>query len=145
MRWLFVNFGDANMMNLKMHSSVGCIYNSIIPYFDKASGRTKLKARPCLILSEPKDDHECMIVPVSTMLQPKYRDELYDIYIDVSKYPKLHFHQNCYIRCSKQTLTYEQSIDYRQCLGNLKVDYPEIYMDVIERVYKANKMRLRAA
>ena len=133
------------MMHLKTLSNVGRIYNSIIPYFDKVSKRTKLKARPCLILSEPEFDHEYMIVPVSTMMEPKYRDEDYDIYIDVSKYPKLNFHHNCYIRCSKQTLTYEQSIDFDTCLGNLKDDYPEVFIDVIERVYRANKERLKQA
>lgn len=122
---------------------MGKIYNVIVPYYDRKTNHTKLKARPCMILHEPYGkDHEYAILPISSSLDMAHYDTYFDTYLQVKDFPLLKLHRNSYIRSHKQTIAYETNIDFRRCLGDLKKDYPCTYNIILQKVHEFDNIKI---
>ena len=112
-------------------SSIGKIYTSILPYFDIKTRKIKYKGRPVLIIAEPIGaDTEYTILPVSSISNPMYYNAIYDTELKLEDYPKLSLTKKSYIRSHKQTTVYKSSIDFAQCIGDVKESYPRIFTEL---------------
>ena len=117
-----------------MSNQIGKVYNVVVPYFERKSNRTLVKARPCMILDVPKNnDKEYVILPISSSLDKKYYDEHFDTLICKKDYQKIKLLKDSYIRSHKQTIAYESNIDFKHCLGDIKSDYPELFNIILHK------------
>lgn len=132
------------MKSMKTTKRIGQIYNSIVPYYDRNTHQTKLKARPCLILYVPEGkDKEYTILPISSSLDSRFKDERFDTLIELSSCPKLKLRSNSIVRAHKQTIVYETNIDFTNCLGDLKRDYHVLYKNIINKVKQYDLLKIK--
>ena len=87
-----------------------------------------------MILYIPKDDDEYVILPISSMLNKSHMDFYFDVFLNISAYPKLKLKKDSYIRTSKQTIAYKWDIDFKHCLGDLRNDYSKLYEYILYKV-----------
>ena len=129
-----------------VNSRIGKLYNVIIPFYDKASHRVLVKARPCMILDEPKGrDKEYVILPISSSLNKKYYNECFDVLLCKDDYPKLELVKDSYLRTHKQTTAYEPNIDFKRCLGDLKEDYSDTFIMILDKVKEYDEYKIKSS
>jgi gp28 family protein len=112
---------------------IGKIYASMVEFFDIKTNTTKIKSRPVLILSSTRNN-DYTILPISTITNKVNMDTDYDIKIDPVSYPKLKLKQISYVRTHKRTFIHQASIDRNNVIGDLKKDYEELFLKILEKV-----------
>ena len=112
---------------------IGKIYASMVEFFDIKTNTTKIKSRPILILSSTRNN-DYTILPISTITNKVNMDTDYDIKIDPVSYPKLKLKQISYVRTHKRTFIHQASIDRNNVIGDLKKDYEELFLKILEKV-----------
>jgi len=112
---------------------IGKIYASMVEFFDIRTNTTKIKSRPVLILSSTRNN-DYTILPISTITNKVNMDTDYDIKIDPVSYPKLKLKQISYVRTHKRTFIHQASIDRNNVIGDLKKDYEELFLKILEKV-----------
>ena len=112
---------------------IGKIYASMVEFFDIKTNTTKIKSRPVLILSSTRNN-DYTILPISTITNKVNMDTDYDIKIDSVSYPKLKLKQISYVRTHKRTFIHQASIDRNNVIGDLKKDYEELFLKILEKV-----------
>jgi len=114
---------------------IGKIYLFVTPYYDAAKRQNDFKARPALIIGVP-DLGDYNILPVSKVTKKEYIDSVYDIPIDPKSYPLLNLKEFSYARTHKQTYSNYASIG--KYLGDMQSDYPDLYLQVLEKLEEYN-------
>ena len=112
---------------------IGKIYASMVEFFDIKTNTTKIKSRPVLILNSTRNN-DYTILPISTITNKVNMDTDYDIKIDPVSYPKLKLKQISYVRTHKRTFIHQASIDRNNIIGDLKKDYEELFLKILEKV-----------
>ena len=112
---------------------IGEIYASMVEFFDIKTNTIKIKSRPVLILSSTRNN-DYTILPISTITNKVNMDTDYDIKIDPVSYPKLKLKQISYVRTHKRTFIHQASIDRNNVIGDLKKDYEELFLKILEKV-----------
>lgn len=115
---------------------IGKVCVAIFPFYNIENGENSFKKRPVLIIGE-KINNDYTILPVSTITNKKNISKEYDIVIDPKDYPLLKLEKICYIRTHKQNVLYKNSI-YSE-ISNLKLNYPELYKEIVEKLKKFNQ------
>lgn len=120
---------------------IGKIYTAEIEYYDTRAGSYSRKYRPVLIISMPLGlDNDFTVLPVSTISRADMRDAKFDYFIEHSKYSKLTFSKDCYIRTHKQTQVHRKDLNANRCIGDLKNDYPNVFLDIMSKREEYNNM-----
>ncbi len=119
-----------------MFDPVGNIYACLTEYYDREKQAIGIKSRPVLILKEPEvsGDKQYVALPVSTMLQERYRHARYDVRLEPGNYPLLKVKRSCFVRCHKQMTVYRGEIDFTNWMGDVKKNYPRLWRDILSRL-----------
>ena len=115
---------------------IGKIYSSVTPFYDSAKGVNSFKRRPVLIIGGPRNN-DYTVLPVSTITHKEHIDTEYDVHVEPNDYPKLNLNKTSYIRTHKQTTVHQGSF-VRQ-IGDLKAEYEELYLNVLEKLEQFNQ------
>lgn len=118
---------------------IGKIYRSITDYYDLPTNTTKKKSRPVLILSNPRNN-DYTVLPLSTIGRRENVDLEYDIKLDPTLFPKLRLNKVSYIRTHKRLVVHRASLDITSSLGDIKTDYPDLYLEIIEKMMNYNNI-----
>ncbi len=116
---------------------IGKIYSSISPFYDNTKCVNAFKRRPVLVISGPRNN-DYTILPVSTITHKECIDPDYDVKVEPDKYPRLNLNRISYIRTHKQTTVHQASLIKE--IGDLKAEYEELYLTVLEKLESFNKM-----
>lgn len=118
---------------------IGKIYRSITDYYDLPTNTTKKKSRPVLILSNPRNN-DYTVLPLSTIGRRENVDLEYDIKLDPTLFPKLRLNKVSYIRTHKRLVVHRASLDITSSLRDIKTDYPDLYLEIIEKMMNYNNI-----
>lgn len=121
---------------------IGKLCISTFPYYDICTHKKRFKKRPVLIIGGPRN-HDYTVLPVSTISRPENIDAEYDIKVAPEIYPKLNFKKVSYIRVHKQTTIHENEI--RKVIANMREEYEELYLIIIEKLEEFNESILDKA
>ena len=121
---------------------IGKIYSSVTPFYDSATGTNSYKRRPVLIIAGPRN-HDYTVLTVSTIPHKENMDPDYDVKVKPEDYPKLNLKKVSYIRTHKQTSVHQASL-VRE-IGDLRTEYDELYLAVLEKLEKFNRTVLDGA
>lgn len=115
--------------------SIGRICKSLEKYFDTRTGRIRVKSRPVLIIGCEDDydspmnvDYE--LLPISTM-KNQDPNSIYDLYLNDEICTCLGLKEACYIRTHKTTWNHVKHMDVQRPIGDLKSEYPELFIKVL--------------
>lgn len=116
---------------------VGWICSSTTPYYDVKIGHNAFKQRPVLIIGG-LISNDYTALPISTVTKRENLHFIYDIKVEPILYPRLKLNKDSFIRVHKQTIIHQAAISYK--ISNLKTEYPDLYLLVLERLseYNAN-------
>ncbi len=115
---------------------IGKIYSSVIPYYDSAKKANSYKKRPVLIIGEMRNN-DYTVLPISTVSKKENLDIDYDIEVDPAKFPLLNLNKTSYVRTHKQTTVHKASLTSQ--IGNMKDNYEELYLNVLEKLENFNR------
>ena len=121
---------------------IGMIYSSVTPYYDVQSGKNSYKRRPVLIIAGPRNN-DYTVLPVSTVSRKENLDAKYDIEVNPAAYPKLNLNRMSYVRTHKQTTVHQASLVTP--IGDLKADYEDLYLHILEKLEDFNENVLKEA
>lgn len=109
---------------------IGEIRWSLIPFYDVVQQRNCFKRRPALLIAQA-DSSDYVALPVSRITRQANINPIYDIKVDPATYPNLNLTAVSYIRTHKQTIIHAGAIT--DLLGNLKSEYPDLYVEVLAK------------
>ena len=109
---------------------IGKIYKARTPFYNQMTHQMSYKARPALVLAKA-DAEDYVVLPVSSISIRANIDPVYDIEIDPGLYPKLNLRNTSYVRTHKQTIVHRANL--RDEIGDLKSDYEELYLEILEK------------
>jgi len=109
---------------------IGEVRNIRVPYYDKVKKAMGFKVRPAIIIANADAD-DYVVIPVSKVSDPSKIDPVYDVPVDPAQYPMLGLTVKSYIRTHKQTVVHTTLIS--KCLGDIKVNYEELFLEVLEK------------
>ena len=112
------------------------------PYYNVTTGRNDFKSRPALIIGEA-DRGDYNILPVSKVSNRANLDADCDVPVDPSVYTKLSLTAMSYVRTHKQTTFHRASL--HSVIGDMRMDYPELYLDVMAKLDGYNKKLIEEA
>lgn len=115
---------------------IGKIYTSITPFYNVAKRENSYKKRPVLIIGGPRNN-DYTVLPVSTVKNKNNLDVEYDVEVVPEKYPLLNLTQLSYIRAHKQITVHQAALTSQ--IGDLKNDYKDLYLKVLEKWERFNK------
>ena len=121
---------------------IGKIYSSVIPFYDSAKQTNSYKKRPVLIIGGPRNN-DYTVLPISTVTKKTNLDADYDIEVEPTKYPLLNLNKVSYVGTHKQTTVHRASLTTQ--IGNMKDDYEDLYLNVLEKLEEFNNMTLNDA
>lgn len=121
---------------------IGKIYSSVIPFYDSVKQANSYKKRPVLIIGGPRNN-DYTVLPISTVTKKVNLDADYDIEVNPAKYPLLNLNKICYVRTHKQTTVHRASLTTQ--IGNMKDDYEDLYLTVLEKLEEFNSNILNSA
>jgi len=121
---------------------IGGIYSSVTPFYDSMKQTNSYKKRPVLIIGGPRNN-DYTVLPISTVSKKENLDADYDIEVNPAKYPLLHLNKVCYVRTHKQTAVHKASLTTQ--IGNMKADYPDLYLSVLKKLEEFNRNTLKNA
>lgn len=110
---------------------IGEIRGTTTPYFDKTKMRQSYKVRPALIIGQA-DHSDYVVLPVSTIPDPRNIDPVYDIPVDPAVYPGLNLKQKSYVRTHKQMVVHDANIDNK--ISDMKTSYQELYLEILTKM-----------
>lgn len=111
----------------------GKIVKCLTQYYDIGLHRISIKSRPALVLKSPEND-DYVVLSVSTIPNRINVNPVYDIEIDPSKFPKINLTRLSYIRTHRMVSIPIQQIDGSIIIGDLKSDYEELFLEIVEKV-----------
>ena len=114
---------------------IGKICTFTSPFYNAITMQNEFKLRPALIVGKA-DSSDYNILPVSRVTNRFYLDIEYDIEVDPGKYPKLNLTDVSYIRTHKQSTYHSGALN--KVLGDMKVEYPELYLDIVVKLDEYN-------
>lgn len=109
---------------------IGKIYTARTPFYNQITQQMDYKARPALVLAKADTD-DYIVLPVSSISISSNIDPIYDIKIDPTLYPKLNLKTTSYVRTHKQTVVHRANL--RSEIGDLKSDYEDLYLEILEK------------
>ena len=112
---------------------IGKVYKSIVPYYDRSARKQSFKSRPCLIIGQA-DVGDYVVLPISTIPNRINVNPTYDIEIDPAKFSKINLTRISYIRTHRMVSIPIQQIDSSIIIGDLKSDYEELFLRIVEKV-----------
>lgn len=110
---------------------IGKICSISTPYYDIKSRQMKIKSRPALVIAQA-DVSDYNVLPVSKVSDRSKVDSTYDIPLDPNVYPKLNLTVYSFVRTHKQTVVNKQQMG--RIWSDMKVDYPELYQTVTDKL-----------
>ena len=110
---------------------IGKVYLTYVDYYDAKTKTTRKKARPVLVVSGPRND-DYTVLPISTISKRQNLDSDYDILVDAAERTVLSLDKECFIRTHKQTPMHQAQLI--KCLGDMRTDLPDLYLDAISRM-----------
>lgn len=119
----------------------GCICISLTPFFNTTTNRNEFKKRPVLVLGSA-DSGDFNVLPISRVTNSRHLDSYYDIPVDPSLYPNLNLTALSYVRTHKQTVLNKSSLN---AISNMKVEYPELYTQILDKLEEYNRSLLDSA
>ena len=117
---------------------IGKIYISMVEFYDVRNQKTSIKARPVLILSNVRNN-DFTVLPISTISKTQNIDIEYDIELNPQIYQKMNLNKVPYVRIHKRTYLHQANIDKTKILGDIKNDYPDLFLKILEKMEKFNK------
>ena len=114
---------------------IGKVCTSVIPFYDNKLGRKSFKSRPILVINGPRNN-DYNVLPISTVSNKRNLDADYDVEIDPLLYPKLNLNKMCYVRGHKLTTVHQT--DKIKPISDMKVEYEDLYMRVLELLERFN-------
>jgi len=115
---------------------IGKVLTFLTPYYNPQKSKNSFKARPVLIIGSA-DASDYNALPISTITKKANIDADYDYSIDPVGYPLLNLKTRSYVRIHKQTVVNIRSIG--KLLGDMKNDYPELYLEILLKLEQYNK------
>ena len=112
---------------------VGKIVRCLTQYYDARLQRISIKSRPALVLKSPEND-DYVVLPISTIPNRINVNPTYDIEIDPAKFSKINLTRISYIRTHRMVSIPIQQIDSSIIIGDLKSDYEELFLRIVEKV-----------
>ena len=112
---------------------VGKIVRCLTQYYDAKLQRISIKSRPALVLKSPEND-DYVVLPISTIPNRINVNPTYDIEIDPAKFSKINLTRISYIRNHRMVSIPIQQIDSSIIIGDLKSDYEELFLRIVEKV-----------
>jgi hypothetical protein len=112
---------------------IGKIVKCRTQYYDVRLQRNSIKSRPALVLKSPEDD-DYVVLPISTIPNRTNVNPVYDIEIDPSKFSRINLTRLSYVRTHRMISIPMQQIDTSIIIGDLKSDYEEFFLEIVERV-----------
>ena len=112
---------------------IGKIVKCLTQYYDARSQRISIKSRPALVLKSPEDD-DYVVLPISTIPNRTNVNPVYDIEIDPSKFSRINLTRLSYVRTHRMISIPMQQIDTSIIIGDLKSDYEELFLEIVEKV-----------
>ncbi len=95
-----------------------------------------------LIIGGPRNN-DYTVLPVSTITHKEHIDSEYDVIVEPVAYPKLNLNKTSYIRTHKQTTIHQASLV--RGISDLKTEYEELYLNVLEKLEDFNKTLMNSA
>lgn len=121
---------------------IGEIYTSVMPYYDTVAKSNRFKGRPVLIIEDAHND-DYTVLPISKVSKKQYLDSVYDVEIKQVDYPNLKLTCDSYIRVHKQTTVHKTML--RCKISDLKYEYEDLYLSVLELLEQRNKELINGA
>ena len=118
---------------------IGKIYSTVFPYYDSKTQKNSFKKRPVLIIGGPRNN-DYTVLPISTVTKKANLDSEYDLEINPANYPLLHLDKLSYVRVHKQTTVHKVSLT--SLIGDMKTEYADLYLNVLEKLEEFNKITL---
>ena len=118
---------------------IGKIYSTVFPYYDSKTKKNSFKKRPVLIIGGPRNN-DYTVLPISTVTKKANLDSEYDLEINPVNYPLLHLDKLSYVRVHKQTTVHKVSLT--SLIGDMKTEYVDLYLNVLEKLEEFNKTTL---
>ena len=112
---------------------IGKIVKCLTQYYDARLQRISIKSRPALVLKSPEDD-DYVVLPISTIPNRTNVNPVYDIEIDPSKFSRINLTRLSYVRTHRMISIPMQQIDTSIIIGDLKLDYEELFLEIVEKV-----------
>ena len=112
---------------------IGKIVKCLNQYYDARLQRISIKSRPALVLKSPEDD-DYVVLPISTIPNRTNVNPVYDIEIDPSKFSRINLTRLSYVRTHRMISIPMQQIDTSIIIGDLKSDYEELFLEIVEKV-----------
>ncbi|MCI9213169.1 MAG: type II toxin-antitoxin system PemK/MazF family toxin [Ruminococcus sp.] len=106
------------------------------PFYDSKKCINSFKRRPVLIIGGPRNN-DYTILPVSTITRKENIDPDFDVKVEPEQYPNINLDRISYIRTHKQTIVHQSSLSKE--IGDLKTEYEELYLLVLEKLEEFNK------
>ncbi len=110
---------------------IGKAYVSIFKYYNGQTNRMDFKKRPVLIIGQ-SDMTDYVILPISRVTNSANIDSDYDIPIEPSDVPLMKLRAKSYIRTHKQSVVHSGELITQ--IVDFKLEYPEIYLDVLAKM-----------
>lgn len=119
---------------------IGKIAVTVFQYYNTQQQRMSFKRRPMLIIGSA-DSEDYIALPISKISDSKRIDGLYDIKVENVHFPNLLLKESIsYIRTHKQVVVNVASIHSQ--ISDLKTLYPDLFLDVMEKVEQFQKEML---
>ena len=118
---------------------IGKIYASMVEFYDVRNQKTSIKARPVLILSDMRNN-DFTVLPISTISKPQNIDIEYDIELNPQIYQKINLNKVSYISTHKRVYLHQANIDKTKILGDIKSNYPDLFLEILEKMEKFNNI-----
>jgi hypothetical protein len=112
---------------------IGKIVKCLTQYYDMRLQRNSIKSRPALVLKSPVND-DYVVLPISSISNRANVNPIYDIEIDPVKFPKINLTRLSYVRTHRIVSIPRQQIDTSVIIGDLKLDYEELFLEIVEKV-----------
>ena len=116
----------------------------MVKFYDVKNQKNSIKARPVLILSDVRNN-DFTVLPISTISNTQNIDWDYDIEVNPQIYQKLNLKKISYIRTHKRIYLHQAGVDKTKILGDIKNDYPNLFLEILEKMEKFNKEILENA
>lgn len=125
-----------------MKTWIGKIVITLFPYYNVQNHRYAYKARPALIMGGyPMCDEEFLVLPIATLKRREFYSPEFDYCLPWLLCCQLGLHEECYIRCHKQTTINKAMIG--QILGDLKQTDIQVYKEVIQLMQEYDTIKLK--
>lgn len=121
---------------------IGKIYSFLTSCYNPTLHKMDYKKRPALIIGI-SDRSDYAVLPVSRVTNPINLDPNYDIKIDPSVYPLSGLKSISYVRTHKQTVC--NAGELGPYIGDLKADYEDLYLEILEKLEEYNENLLSKA